>query len=67
MFGRIINTSLVSNLEAAVCGCLRACNFIKKRLQDSCFPVKFAKFLRAPFFKEHLPWLLLKFSIELSG
>ena len=24
-------------------------NFIKKRLQHSCFPVKFAKFLRTPF------------------
>ena len=28
---------------------LQACNFNKKRLQDSCFPVKFAKFLRMPF------------------
>ena len=26
----------------------KACNFIKKRLQRSCFPVKFAKFLRTP-------------------
>ena len=25
---------------------LEACNFIKKRLQHSCFPMKFAKFLR---------------------
>ena len=25
---------------------LRACNFIKKRLQHKCFPVNFAKFLR---------------------
>ena len=32
-----------------------ACNFIKNR----CFPVKFAKFLRTPFFTEHLRWLLL--------
>ena len=29
---------------------LQACNFIKKRLQHSCFPVKFAKYLRTPFF-----------------
>ena len=28
---------------------LQACNFNKKRLQHSCFPVKFAKFLRMPF------------------
>ena len=27
---------------------LKARNLIKKRLQHSCFPVKFAKFLRAP-------------------
>ena len=27
---------------------LKACNFIKKRLQHKCFPVKFAKSLRAP-------------------
>ena len=28
-------------------------NFVKERSQHSCFPVKFAKFLRAPFFTEH--------------
>ena len=27
---------------------LQTCKFIKKRLQHRCFPVKFAKFLRAP-------------------
>ena len=27
----------------------KACNFIKKRLWYRCFPVNFAKFLRAPF------------------
>ena len=27
---------------------LKACNFIKKRLQHKFFPVKFAKFLRTP-------------------
>ena len=31
-------------------------------LQHECFPVKFAKFLRTPFFKEHLQWLLLHLS-----
>ena len=29
------------------------------RFWYSCFPVNFAKFLRAPFFIEHLRWLLL--------
>ena len=38
---------------------LQACNFIKKRLQHRCFPLKFAKFLRTPFFAEYLWWLLL--------
>ena len=38
---------------------LKACNFIKKRFQHSCFPVKFAKFIRTPFFKEHFWWLPL--------
>ena len=33
---------------------LKACNFIKKGLQNSCFPMKIAKFWRAHFFKEHL-------------
>ena len=37
---------------------LRACNFINKRLQRSCFSVKFAKFLWTPFFTKH-PWWLL--------
>ena len=32
----------------------KACNFIKKRLWQRCFPVNFAKFLRTPFVTEHL-------------
>ena len=39
---------------------LQACKVIKKRLQRRCFPVKFAKFLKTPFFTEHLRWLLLE-------
>ena len=27
--------------------------------RDTCFSVNFAKFLRTPFFKDHLRWLLL--------
>ena len=33
---------------------LKTCNVIKKRLQLRCFPVKFAKFLKATCFTEHL-------------
>ena len=40
-------------------GVPQACNFIKKRLKHRCFLVKLAKFLRTPFFKEHLRLLLL--------
>ena len=32
----------------------------QKRPQHRCFPVKFVKFLRRPFFTEHLQWLLLE-------
>ena len=39
---------------------LKVCNFIKNRLQHRCFPMKFANFLRTPFFIEHFWWLLLK-------
>ena len=39
----------------------QAGNFIKKETLYRCFPVNFEKFLRTPFYKEHLWWLLLKF------
>ena len=32
--------------------CLQACNFIKKRLQHTYFPVIIAKFIRTAFFKK---------------
>ena len=32
---------------------------LKKRLWHRCFPVNFVKFLRTPFYIEHLWWLLL--------
>ena len=38
---------------------LRLATFLKKRLRHRIFPVNFAKFSRALFFKEHLRWLLL--------
>ena len=38
----------------------QVCNFIKKRLQQRCFLIKFTKFLRTPFFyRTPLPWWLL--------
>ena len=38
---------------------LRPATLLKKRLWHRCFPVNFVKFLRTPFFIEHLEWLLL--------
>ena len=38
---------------------LQACNFIKKKLQHWCFPVKFAKFLRTSILKNICERLIL--------
>ena len=38
---------------------LKSSNFIKKIIQHRSFSVYLAKFLRIPFFTEHLRWLLL--------
>ena len=45
---------------------LKARNFIKKRLQHRCFPVKFARLARTPFLTEHIRWLLPEISYEIS-
>ena len=37
----------------------KACNFITKKVQHRCFPVKFAKFLRIPILKNICERLLL--------
>ena len=42
---------------------LRPANLLKKSLWHRCFPVNFAKFLRTPFFTEHIRWLLLTLEI----
>ena len=43
-----------------LCQCLRPATLLKKRFFYRCFPVGFVKFLRTPFCKEHLWWLLLE-------
>ena len=45
---------------------LRSAPLLKKRLWHRCFPVDFTKFLRTPFFIEHLWWLLLACFMWLS-
>ena len=37
---------------------VRSATLLKKRPWQRCFPVNFAKFLRAPFLTEHFRWLL---------
>ena len=39
----------------------RPATLLKKSLWHRCFPMNFTKFLRIPFFTEHLRWLLRKF------
>ena len=40
---------------------LRPATLLKRSLWHRCFPLNFAKFLRTPFFTEHVWWLLLNF------
>ena len=51
--------SVLESLFNKVVG-LRLATLLKKRLQQRCFPVNFAKFLRTPSLVEHLRWLLLR-------
>ena len=46
---------------------LKVCNFVKKKLQHSCLPVKRAKFLKTPFFTEEFRWLLLTLTHVFTG
>ena len=39
-------------------------SFLKKILWHRCFPVNFSKFIRTPFLRDHLRWLLLAFYCE---
>ena len=43
-----------------LCQSLTPATLLKKRLWHRCFSVNFVKFLRTPFYIEHLWWLLLK-------
>ena len=56
-------TSVSESLFKKVSG-LKAYIFIKKRLQQKCFPVKFLKFLGTPISKNICERLLLKFENE---
>ena len=46
----------------------RPATLLKKSLWHKCFPVNFTKFLRTPFFTEHLEWLSSsKWRVTVSG
>ena len=45
---------------------LQACNFVKKRLEHRCFPVKFATFLRTPILKIICEVLLLVITVYVA-
>ena len=51
--GVIMKTPGLESLFKKVAG-PQSCNFIKKRLQNRCFSVKIAEFLRTHFSIEHL-------------
>ena len=55
-------TPVLESLFNKVAG-LKAYTCIRKRPQHS-FPVNFTKFLRTPFFIEHLRWLLVKVGLK---
>ena len=58
-FAKFTGKHLCTSLFFDKVAVLRPAILLKKRLWHSCFPVNFAKFLRTPFFIEHLWWLLL--------
>ena len=49
-----MSCNLMCYVSSVVLKFCKTCNFIKKRNWHRCFPVNFAKFLRTPFFTEHL-------------
>ena len=58
-FTKLTGKHLCQSLFFSKVAGLRPAILLKKRLWHRCFPVNFAKFLRVPFFIEHLCWLLL--------
>ena len=60
-FAKITGKHLCQSLFFNKVAGLRLAALLKKRLLRSRFHVIFAKFLRVPFFTEHLRWLLLHF------
>ena len=62
-FTKFIGKHLCQSLFFNKVAGLRPAILLKKRLWYRCFPVNFVKFLRTPFYAEHLLWLLLTFCL----
>ena len=58
-FPKITGKHLCQSLFFNKVAGLRPAPLLKKRLWHRCFPVNFEKFLRTPFYIEHLWWMLL--------
>ena len=58
-FAKFTGKHLCQNLFFKKVAGLRPATLLKKRAWHWCFPVNFTKFLRTPFYIEHLWWLLL--------
>ena len=61
--GKLLCQSVFFNKVAG----LRPATLFKKILWHRCFPVNFVKFLKTPFFKEHLGWPILGFPAHRRG
>ena len=60
LLGAVTILRLVARYETPTSAGLRPATLLKKRLWHRSFPMDFAKFLRTPFFTEHLLWLPLQ-------
>ena len=60
VFQKISQNSQANSCTRVSAG-LRPATLLKKRFWHRCLPLNFEKFLGAPFFIEHLWWLLLKY------
>ena len=61
-FAKFTGKHLCQTLFFHKVGGLSPPTLLKNRLWHRCFPVNLSKFLRTPFFIEHLRWLLLQCS-----
>ena len=61
-----LTQNTLRRLSYCFVGLEKACNFIQKRIQHSCFPVKIVKFLRTSSLKNMCEQLFLPMSVNMS-